>query len=302
MAKKANNKKLKGYHRFIAASIMCAIIASSACAPAFAKSDKNPGTGQTQIHIHGVQGIGSNKDSITVVIGGVEYQGTIKGSTLVIDMDTTDNTLDIQLGESVDISFKNNTSNKSGTISVSHQEGNGNSEHDNGLNNFKTDGVKWDNDTPDPEPKPDPIPGDGDDDGDDDKEPEPKPEPGPDPIPLPDPIPRPEPEPLPEPDLPLIPDEEVPLVDEPVMDEPVAEEIITDEETPLADAPVEEVIEDEQPPLTASVDAAETIEDEVVPLAAAPQTGVAGSAGAALPFSVIAAAVAAFFKRRHHKD
>lgn len=123
--------------------ISCLIFSLLTCA-AFAKNDNNngngndqTGTGQTQIHIHGVGEIGDNKDEVTVVIDGVAYTGTLEGGKLTIDMGTTDNGFDIAPDGSKEITYQNGDN--SGTITVTHKEGNGNNinkEHDKGLNNF----------------------------------------------------------------------------------------------------------------------------------------------------------------------
>jgi len=99
----------------------------------------NTGTGQTQVTIHLDGKIGENKDSITVVVDGQEYQGNIKGSTLEIEMDSTKNGFHFDQGSSMDIGYKNNNDGTSGTLNITHHEGNGkdiDKEHDSGKNNF----------------------------------------------------------------------------------------------------------------------------------------------------------------------
>ena len=100
----------------------------------------NTGTGQTQVHIHMQDGnVGSNGDDVTLIVGDKEYEGNIQGSKLNIEMDSTDNGFDFGADESMEVSYKNNTTGETGTITLTHKEGNGNnigSEHDNGLNNF----------------------------------------------------------------------------------------------------------------------------------------------------------------------
>lgn len=98
------------------------------------------GVGQTQIHIHMKdEKIGENKDSITIVVDGQEYQGVINGSKIEIEMNTTENGFNFAKNESLDIDYYNNSDGTNGTITITHKEGNGNNihnEHDKGLNNF----------------------------------------------------------------------------------------------------------------------------------------------------------------------
>lgn len=95
---------------------------------------KKPGTGQTQIHIHKASGVAENKECFTVTINGVQYSAVLAGSVATVEMNTTDNVLGISKDETIEIPF---TSSKgSGVMVVSHQEGNGDKEHDKGLNNF----------------------------------------------------------------------------------------------------------------------------------------------------------------------
>lgn len=125
--------------------MVLALCISMMTVPAFADNNKdkdNTGTGQTQVHIHLNGTIGSNKDDVTIIVGDNEYHGSIQGSKLEIEMDTTDNGFDFGKDESMDVGFKNNTTGETGTLTLTHKEGNGNNigkEHDNGLNNFNGD-------------------------------------------------------------------------------------------------------------------------------------------------------------------
>lgn len=89
---------------------------------------KKPGTGQTQIHIHNVSGVAKNKECFTVTIKGVQYSAVLTGSVATVEMNTTDNVMEISKDETIEIPF---TSSKgSGVMVVSHQEGNGDKEQD----------------------------------------------------------------------------------------------------------------------------------------------------------------------------
>lgn len=113
---------------------------------------KKPGTGQIQIHIHNASGTAENKEFFTVTINDVQYSAVLTGSVVTVEMNTTDNVLGISKDETIEIPF---TSSKgSGVMVVSHQEGNGNKEQDEGLNNFKTVSIVFS----DLEPTPDPTP------------------------------------------------------------------------------------------------------------------------------------------------
>ena len=104
-----------------------------------AKKEDTTGTGQTQVHIHGVGDIGKNKDKVTIIVGENRYEGELQGSKLEIEIDSTDNGFDFDKGESMDIQYEIEGGGK-GTITITHQEGNGTNigkEHDEGLNNFK---------------------------------------------------------------------------------------------------------------------------------------------------------------------
>ena len=125
--------------RKLAAMCMALVLLVAMMAiPAFAKND-DPGTGQTQVHIHLDGSIGENKDSVTIIVGENEYQGSVQGSKLEIEMGTTENGFDFGAGESMEVGYRNNNDGTTGTITLTHKEGNGNNigkEHDNGLNNF----------------------------------------------------------------------------------------------------------------------------------------------------------------------
>ena len=178
-----------------------------------------PGTGQTEIHIHNVSGVAENKEYFTVTINREQYSAVLTGSVATVEMNTTDNVLGISKDESIEIPF---TSSKgSGTMVVSHQEGNGHQEQDEGLNNFKTVSIEFlDPDpgqTPDPDPSqtPDPDPGQTPDPApgktpDPDPGQTPDPDPGQTPDPdhgqTPDPDPGKTPDPTPDPTLDPTPD------------------------------------------------------------------------------------------------
>ena len=116
------------------------------------------GTGQSQVHIHGVGDIGNNKDAITLIVGDNEYQGQLQGSKLTVEMDSSFNGFDFSPDESMEVGYRNGD--VSGILILTHQEGNGNNinkEHDMGLNNFRGS-------LKPAEPAPtDPEPGDGSD-------------------------------------------------------------------------------------------------------------------------------------------
>ena len=127
----------KMMRKVLALCMMLALCIGMMAVPAFA--DNGNGTGQTQIHIHLDGNIGDNKDSVTIIVDGKEYHGSIQGSKLKIEMNTTDNGFDFAQGESMDVNFVNNNNGSTGTLTLTHKEGNGNNidkEHDKGLNNF----------------------------------------------------------------------------------------------------------------------------------------------------------------------
>ncbi len=186
-----------------------------------------PGTGQTEIHIHNISGVAENKEYFTVTINGEQYSAVLTGSVVTVEMNTTDNVLGISKDESIEIPF---TSSKgSGTMVVSHQEGNGHQEQDEGLNNFKTVSIEFlDPDpgqTPDPDPgqTPDPDPGQTPD-------PDPGQTPDPDPGQTPDPNPGQTPDPDPTPDTEPISDSEPTLETDTAPDPEVTPEPTSDPE------------------------------------------------------------------------
>ena len=103
------------------------------------KNNGNTGVGQTQVHIHHVSGITANKGSVTVTMeDGTKYSGTLTGSTLTLEMGTTENGFDIAKGEALTVSYATGDG-KTGLLTITHKEGNGDkikNEHDEGLNNF----------------------------------------------------------------------------------------------------------------------------------------------------------------------
>ena len=138
--------------KLITLCIALAMCISAMTVTAFAGNDKdkdkdkgngngNTGTGQTQVHIHfqGEGNVGGNKDSITIIVGENQYTGSVQGSKLEIEMGSTDNGFDFGANESMEVGYKNNKTGETGTIIMTHKEGNGGNidkEHDNGLNNF----------------------------------------------------------------------------------------------------------------------------------------------------------------------
>jgi len=95
------------------------------------------GTGQTQVHIHGVEGLAPNKSEVVIIVDGKEYSGTLQGSKLTLEMDSTDNGFDFGKDESMEVGYR--VGDETGTLTLTHKEGNGNNvgkEHDEGLNNF----------------------------------------------------------------------------------------------------------------------------------------------------------------------
>ena len=103
------------------------------------KKNGNTGVGQTQVHIHHVSGITANKGSVTITMeDGATYSGILTGSTLTIEMNSTDNGFDIAKGESLTVPYAT-ADGKTGMLTITHKEGNGDKikdEHDQGLNNF----------------------------------------------------------------------------------------------------------------------------------------------------------------------
>ena len=134
----------KKMRKMFALCMALALCVSMLAATVFASNENsngqgNTGTGQTQVHIHLDGSIGSNKDDVSIIVGDNEYHGSIQGSKLEIEMDSTDNGFDFGKDESMDVGFKNNTTGETGTLTLTHKEGNGNNigkEHDEGLNNF----------------------------------------------------------------------------------------------------------------------------------------------------------------------
>ena len=203
------------------------------------KNNDNTGTGQTQVHIHGMSGLTDNKGTVTITVGDKEYTGTLNGSTLEIEMDSTDNGFDFDQGESMDIGYTTG-SGASGTITLEHQEGNGTNianGHDKGLNNFKgTIKPATPETTPDPTPEttPETTP-------DSTPETTPEVEIDEDPVPLAPEVPEAEPVIVAqtEPEV-EIPEETVPLApaaaEEPA-EEPAEETVIVEDGVPLGDLP-----------------------------------------------------------------
>jgi len=153
--------KANKMRRIVIGCMALALFISMIAVPAFAANDKkddHTGTGQTQVHIHLEGTIGGNKDSVTIIVDGKEYHGSIQGSKLEIEIEDTDNGFNFDKGESMDVEFKNNSTGESGTLTLTHKEGNGTNidkEHDKGLNNFNGTLKPT---QPGPEPKPDPKP------------------------------------------------------------------------------------------------------------------------------------------------
>lgn len=107
------------------------------------------GTGQTQVHIHGVEGLAPNKSEVVIIVDGKEYTGTLQGSKLTIEMDSTDNGFDFGADESMDVGYR--VGDQTGTLTLTHKEGNGTNigkEHDQGLNNFNGTVKQPENPTP----------------------------------------------------------------------------------------------------------------------------------------------------------
>lgn len=225
---------------------------------AYAKKDNDLGEGQTEITIHidgGKDVVAENNEEFQICIGDEIYNAVWKGNHMTIKMDSADNGFDIGKDEFIDIGYS--SSKGSGTIRVTHQEGNGSNidkEHDNGLNNFKGElnqAVI-------------PLPGE-------DEDPYPTPTPEPDPPPTitdpevppvtPGEIPPVDPT-IPESEKPVEPDKE-PEIPPVIKNEDDEEIIIEDEEPPLAELP--EVEEEEESEFE--------IKDGDVPLGELPQTG-----------------------------
>ena len=118
---------------------MCVIFAYSGAAMAKNSGDKqqqNFGTGQTMVHLHGLGGLCENKKTVEVKVGEKTYTATLNGSTLSFDMGTDANTLT----PGTKIPYKvltGKNAGETGIITVGKQEGNTQSEHDKGLNNYK---------------------------------------------------------------------------------------------------------------------------------------------------------------------
>ena len=95
------------------------------------------GTGQLEAHLHDLKGLCDNKAEVTITVDdSTSYNAVLKGSTLTVFIDTTDNIF--TTGQVLKYEVKSG-SNKSetGKITIGKQEGNQGSEHDKGLNNYK---------------------------------------------------------------------------------------------------------------------------------------------------------------------
>ena len=221
----------------------------------------NTGTGQTQVHIHMQDGnVGSNGDDVTLIVGDKEYEGNIQGSKLNIEMDSTDNGFDFGADESMEVSYKNNKTGETGTITLTHKEGNGNNignEKDEGLNNFNGTVKQPTQPTPTEPPVTEP----------------PVTEPPVTEPPVTEP-PVTEP-PVTEPPVTEPPVTEPPVTEPPVTEPPVTEPPVT--EPPVTEPPVTETPapqpQEEYPVMTLNDDGLVTIDDGDVPLADVPRTG-----------------------------
>ena len=123
--------------RVLAMCMALLLSVSMMTVPAFAEGNGNTGTGQTQakIHLDG-DNIGNNGDSVDLFVGENKYEGKVQGGNLNVEMNTTDNHFNFGKEESLEITYINNTTGETGTIILSHKEGNGGTENDKGKNNF----------------------------------------------------------------------------------------------------------------------------------------------------------------------
>ena len=146
-------KKYYRMKRILAVCMSVLLVATMAYLPAEAK------TGQEQVHIHHVGGITKNKGTVTIEMpDGSTLTGTLTGSTLTFDMDSTENGFDIGKDESLKVPYTTGDG-KSGELTITHKEGNGTNigdEHDQGLNNYNGKFSTGSEPEPEPEPEPDP--------------------------------------------------------------------------------------------------------------------------------------------------
>ena len=128
---------------------MCVIFAYSGVAMA----DPKPGEGQVSVHIHVKSDAKfcDNKAEVKLTLeDGRVFTAVYNGSVLDFNMGSMDNIIipTDDRDQKVEVRFeilsgKTNLGN-TGTMVITHLEGNGGSEHDKGLNNYKTESITFD--------------------------------------------------------------------------------------------------------------------------------------------------------------
>lgn len=95
------------------------------------------GTGQLEAHLHDLKGLCDNKAEVTIIVDdSTSYNAVLKGSTLTVFIDNTDNIF--ITGQVLKYEVKSGSNKgETGKITIGEQEGNQGSEHDKGLNNYK---------------------------------------------------------------------------------------------------------------------------------------------------------------------
>lgn len=103
------------------------------CGLAYAKN----GTGQLEAHLHDLKGICDNKAEVTIIVDdSTSYKAIMRGSILTVFMGATDNVF--VTGQVLKYEVKSGSNKgETGKITIGEQEGNQDSEHDKGLNNYK---------------------------------------------------------------------------------------------------------------------------------------------------------------------
>ena len=116
-------------------------------------ADPKPGEGQVSVHIHVKSDAKfcDNKAEVKLTLeDGRVFTAVYNGSVLDFNMGSMDNIIipTDDRDQKVEVRFeilsgKTNLGN-TGTMVITHQEGNGGSEHDKGLNNYKTESITFD--------------------------------------------------------------------------------------------------------------------------------------------------------------
>ena len=95
------------------------------------------GTGQVEAHLHDLKGLCDNKAEVTIIVDdSTSYNAVLSGSTLTVFIGTTDNIFVTGQVLKYEVKLGSNKG-ETGKITIGEQEGNQDSEHDKGLNNYK---------------------------------------------------------------------------------------------------------------------------------------------------------------------